>query len=72
MCLSIAYKNKVSPDNVIMKNVMSFETQNNLVTLTDLMERKISLVGKIEKADLIENYILIKTEQGGETSCQEK
>ncbi len=63
MCLSIAYKNKISPENVLMKNVMSFEYVNGVITLTDLMERKLSVLGTLEKADLIDNYILIKTNE---------
>lgn len=60
MCLSTAYKNSVSEDNVIMKNVMSFEYVNGLIVLTDLMERKVSIRAHLEKADLVENYILLK------------
>lgn len=64
MCLSIAYKNKVSPENVIMKNVMSFECQNGEITFVDLMERTLKVKGELEKADMVNNYILIKTSEG--------
>ncbi len=63
MCLSIAYKNKISPKNVITKNVMSFEYLDGMITSTDLMERHLSIKGSVEKADMVENYILIKTDE---------
>ncbi len=64
MCLSIAYKNKISPENVIMKNVMSFECLNGEITFIDLMERTLKIKGTLEKADMVNNYILIKTSEG--------
>ena len=63
MCLSNVYKNKVSLDNLIMKNVMNVEIKEEKIVLTDLMERKIVVEGSLQKADLIENYILIKSEE---------
>ncbi len=64
MCLSIAYKNKICPENVIMKNVMSFECLNGEITFIDLMERTLKIKGTLEKADMVNNYILIKTSEG--------
>lgn len=37
MCLSTVYKNKMTPETVLMKNVMSIECRDGVVILTDLM-----------------------------------
>ena len=38
MCLSTVYKNKMSPEDIVMKNVMRVECKDGCVILTDLME----------------------------------
>ena len=42
MCLSTVYKNKMDPESIAMKNVMSIECKDGLVILTDLMERQVA------------------------------
>ena len=37
MCLSTVYKNKLTPETVMMRNVMKIECQGDMVILTDLM-----------------------------------
>lgn len=46
MCLSIAYKNKVAPENILMRNVVSAQYVNGCLQLTDLMERKLNVNGQ--------------------------
>ena len=40
MCLSTVYKNKLTPETVMMRNVMKIECRDGMVILTDLMERR--------------------------------
>ena len=38
MCLSTVYKNEKTPENEILKNVMTITCENGFVTLTDHVE----------------------------------
>ena len=60
MCLSTVYKNKMTPETVLMKNVMSIECRDGVVILTDLMERQVAVEGTLEKANLVDGYVVIK------------
>lgn len=60
MCLSTVYKNKMDPESIAMKNVMSIECKDGLVILTDLMERQVAIEGELEKANLVDGYVIIK------------
>ncbi len=59
MCLSIVYKDKVDKKNILMKNVMSIETHDNLLTFTDLMERKMQVEGDLHVANLVDGYVIV-------------
>ena len=60
MCLSTVYKNKLSPETVVMKNVMTIECRDGLVILTDLMERQVAIEGTLEKANLVDGIAIIR------------
>ena len=60
MCLSTVYKNKKTDDSIVMKNVMSIECKYGLVILTDLMERQVAIEGTLEKANLVDGYVIVK------------
>ena len=60
MCLSTVYKNTVTPETVAMKNVMKIECQGDMVILTDLMERQITVKGELVSVDLVGNSALIR------------
>lgn len=60
MCLSTVYKNKMTPETVLMKNVMSIECRDGVVILTDLMERQMAVEGTLEKANLVDGYVIVK------------
>lgn len=60
MCLSTVYKNKMDPTSIAMKNVMTIECRDGLVILTDLMERQVAIEGELEKANLVDGYVIIK------------
>ncbi len=60
MCLSTVYKNAMTPESIAMKNVMSIECKDGLVILTDLMERTCVIEGSLEKANLVDGYVIVK------------
>ena len=60
MCLSTVYRNKMDPASIVMKNVMSIECQDGMVILTDLMERTCAIEGTLEKANLVDGFVIVK------------
>lgn len=60
MCLSTVYKNAMTPESVLMRNVMSIECKDGVVILTDLMERQVAIEGVLEKANLVDGYVIVK------------
>lgn len=60
MCLSTVYRNTLTPDAVVMKNVMTIESKDGVIVLTDLMERQVAIEGILEKANLVDGYVVIK------------
>lgn len=62
MCLSTAYKNKISEETAIMNNVMEIECSDNQIILIDLMGRRCSVDGSLLKASLTDGYVILKTD----------
>ena len=60
MCLSTVYKNTLSPEAVMMRNVMRIECKDGCVILTDLMERTMAIEGTLEMANLVDGIAIIK------------
>lgn len=60
MCLSTVYKNTMTPETVVMKNVMRIECKDGCVILTDLMERSVAIEGTLESANLVEGFVIVK------------
>ena len=60
MCLSTVYKNTMTPETVVMKNVMQIECKDGCVLLTDLMERTVAIQGSLESANLVDGYVIVK------------
>lgn len=60
MCLSTVYKNTMTPDAVAMRNVMSIECKDGQVILTDLMERQVVIQGTLERANLVDGFVIIR------------
>lgn len=60
MCLSTVYKNTMTPEAVVLKNVMKIEFKDGCVICTDLMERQVAIEGTLEKANLVDGYVVIK------------
>jgi len=61
MCLSTAYKDEKTSDNILMKNVVSISVDGGNVILTDLMDNEIRIDGRLLKADLVNGYVIIDT-----------
>lgn len=60
MCLSTVYKNTMTPEAVAMRNVMAIECRDGLVILTDLMERQVEIRGVLEKANLVDGFVIVR------------
>ena len=60
MCLSTVDRKSVTPEEIIMKNVMTIEQKDGVILLTDLMERQVAVEGTLEKANLVDGYVVIK------------
>lgn len=60
MCLSTVYKNTLTPEAIMMKNVMRIECKDGCVILTDLMERQVAIEGTLEMANLVDGIAIVK------------
>ena len=60
MCLSTVYKNKMSPEDIVMKNVMRVECKDGCVILTDLMERQVAIEGQLQEANLVDGFFIVR------------
>ena len=48
--------------SVAMKNVMKIECRENQVILTDLMDRTLTIDGQLVQANLVDGFVIVKTE----------
>ena len=60
MCLSTVYKNTLTPEAIMMRNVMRIECKDGMVILTDLMERQVAIEGTLEMANLVDGIAIVK------------
>ena len=60
MCLSTVYKNTLTPEAVMMRNVMRIECKDGVVILTDLMERQMAIEGTLEMANLVDGIAIVR------------
>ena len=60
MCLSTVYKNTLTPEPVMMRNVMRIECREGVVSLTDLRERQMAIEGTLEMANLVDGVAVVK------------
>lgn len=60
MCLSTVYKNQMTPEAVVMRNVMRIECKDGCVILTDLMERQVAIEGTLQEANLVDGFVVVK------------
>ena len=59
MCLSTVYRDKVSPDAVVLSNVTRIECKDDMVILTDLLERQVAIHGTLIMANLIDGLAIV-------------
>ena len=59
MCLSTVYKNTMSPETVVMRNVMRLECKDGCVILTDLMDRTVAIEGELVSANLVDGFVIV-------------
>lgn len=60
MCLSTVYKNTMTPETVVMKNVMRIDCKDGCVILTDLMERSVAIEGELIQANLVDGFVIVR------------
>ena len=60
MCLSTVYKNTMTPEAVVMRNVMRLECKDGCVILTDLMDRTVAIEGELVSANLVDGFVIVK------------
>ena len=60
MCLSTVYKNVMEPAAIAMTNVMAIECKDGEVILTDLMERQVVIRGVLERANLVDGFVIVR------------
>ena len=59
MCLSTVYKNEVSEDNMLAKNVADIKVDGGKIIFTDLMGIRTVFDGTLAKVDLMDNYVIV-------------
>ena len=60
MCLSTVYKNTMTPESVVMRNVMRIECKDGCVIITDLMDRSVAIEGTLSEANLVDGFVIVK------------
>ena len=60
MCLSTVYNNTMTPEAVMMRNVMKIECKDGVVILTDLMERQMAIELTLELSKLVDGFVIVK------------
>lgn len=60
MCLSTVYRNEVKPENIAMPNVMRIECKDDMVILTDLLDRQVAICGKLIMANLVDGLAVVQ------------
>ena len=61
MCLSTVYKDTKEEASVVMKNVMRIDCADGKVILTDLMDRTVTIEGTLTQANLVDGFVIVKT-----------
>lgn len=60
MCLSTVYKNTFDPQSILMKNVMRIDCKDGQVILTDLMDRTLTIEGRLVQANLVDGIAIVE------------
>ncbi len=60
MCLSSVYRGAVADDRLLLGNVQRIECSGGVVTLTDILERQMTIEGEVVMADLVGGKVVIQ------------
>ena len=63
MCLSNVYEKSPDADNLLLRNIADVRFDGDALVLTDIMGITRRLEAKVKKIDLLENYIIVETEE---------
>ncbi|MBQ3661565.1 MAG: CooT family nickel-binding protein [Firmicutes bacterium] len=63
MCLSNVYEKSPDADNLLLRNIADVRFEGDALVLTDIMGITRRLEAKVKKIDLLENYIIVETEE---------
>ena len=63
MCLSNVYEKSPDADNLLLRNIADIRFEGDALVLTDIMGITRRLEAKVKKIDLLENYIIVETEE---------
>ena len=61
MCLAMVYTDEVKLENLVLSNVQRIDCRDGFVVLTDLMEREVTVKGRLLTVDLVGNTAVIET-----------
>ncbi len=61
MCLAMVYTDEVKLENLVLSNVQRIDCRDGVVVLTDLMEREVTVKGRLLTVDLVGNTAVIET-----------
>lgn len=61
MCLSVVYKDEVNEENLLAKNVADIKVDGGKIIFTDLMGIRTIFDGTLEKVDLMDNYVIVRS-----------
>ena len=59
MCLSNVYRGEIGDNNLLRGNVQRIECRGGSVILTDILERQVTIPGRVEMADLVNGKVII-------------
>ena len=63
MCLSNVYRAEIADNNLLLGNVQRIECRDGQVILTDILERQVTIAGRVERADLVNGKVIIAPEE---------
>ena len=50
----------MTPESVVMRNVMRIECKDGCVIITDLMDRSVAIEGTLSEANLVDGFVIVK------------
>lgn len=60
MCLSNVYDGSRSDDRLLLRNIADVRFEGDTLVMTDIMGIQRTLNAKVQKIDLMDNYIIVE------------